>query len=436
MGKTSTRKPYQLCRLPDTSSGPGGPTASFRRTSRTLVRVAEPIAALAGISADPAASSRPDASGRNQTPVGPSSSRAVPAPGPPIIPARNISNPILKRVGKFKLASAPVLDARPVQAVGHVRRPDAAPPKGQASPPPGGARNQLTWRRTVPKTPEAPRALALRARLQKLKWRREEGATPPQRCHSLKWRRTSGALSPALPVAGAPAESGPATPLPSTQPTSEPPAARRRAFLALRMTPRRLPTTRSARRAVQQRTPVYCPEYCRTGSCPRRGRGCSLRHDPTKRAVCARWLAGSCPLGPTCPLQHQRVAELMPLCIHFIKGSCANGNCPYLHVKLVATAPVCARFLKGYCPAGARCPHRHLTLRMLREERRLTAPLQFKKRQRDERAKRGLRDADFLQLMGADGCSAGSAGPPQDKSQELALEDVAGPADDADYIAL
>ncbi|KAL6785308.1 hypothetical protein ACKKBG_A03295 [Auxenochlorella protothecoides x Auxenochlorella symbiontica] len=319
MGKTSTRKPYQLCRLPDTSSGPGGPTASFRRTSRTLVRVAEPIASLAGISADPAASSRLDASGRNQTPVGPSSSRAVPAPGPPIIPATNISNPILKRVGKFKLASAPVLDARPVQAVAHVRRPDATPPKGQASPPPGGARNQLTWRRTVPKTPEAPRALALRARLQKLKWRREEGATPPQRCHSLKWRRTSGAPSPALPVAGAPAESGPATPLPSTQPTSEPLAARRRAFLALRMTPRRLPTTRSARRAVQQRTPVYCPEYCRTGSCPRRGRGCSLRHDPTKRAVCARWLAGSCPLGPTCPLQHQRVAELMPLCIHFIK---------------------------------------------------------------------------------------------------------------------
>lgn len=24
-------------------------------------------------------------------------------------------------------------------------------------------------------------------------------------------------------------------------------------------------------------------------------------------------------MGPACPLQHQRVAELMPLCIHFIK---------------------------------------------------------------------------------------------------------------------
>lgn len=42
------------------------------------------------------------------------------------------------------------------------------------------------------------------------------------------------------------------------------------------------------------------------------------RHDSTKRAVCPSWLRGRCELGPKCPLQHQRRAELMPICQHFL----------------------------------------------------------------------------------------------------------------------
>jgi len=63
----------------------------------------------------------------------------------------------------------------------------------------------------------------------------------------------------------------------------------------------------------------YCPVYCQTGQCPRRGRGCPLRHDPTKRAVCTKWLMGRCERGKACPLQHQRRPELMPTCVHFLQ---------------------------------------------------------------------------------------------------------------------
>ena len=47
----------------------------------------------------------------------------------------------------------------------------------------------------------------------------------------------------------------------------------------------------------------------------------ACRHDSTKRTVCPRWLHNRCELGPACPLQHQRKAELMPVCMHFLKVS-------------------------------------------------------------------------------------------------------------------
>ncbi|KAI7842802.1 hypothetical protein COHA_003548 [Chlorella ohadii] len=118
---------------------------------------------------------------------------------------------------------------------------------------------------------------------------------------------------------------------------------------------------------------VYCPIYCRTGKCERRGKGCPYKHDSTKRAVCPRWLHGTCPLGTSCPLQHQRKPELMPICMHFLKGCCTAEPCPYVHVNLPAGAPVCTRFLRGYCPAGTACPHKHYTLRMVRDEKRVEA---------------------------------------------------------------
>lgn len=116
---------------------------------------------------------------------------------------------------------------------------------------------------------------------------------------------------------------------------------------------------------------VYCPLYCRSGKCERRRKGCPYKHDSTKRAVCPRWLHGRCELGPKCPLQHQRKAELMPVCQHFLLGRCTATPCPYLHVNLPASAPVCKRFLRGFCPSGAACPHKHYTLRMVQEERKL-----------------------------------------------------------------
>ncbi|GAB4814899.1 hypothetical protein N2152v2_001945 [Parachlorella kessleri] len=115
---------------------------------------------------------------------------------------------------------------------------------------------------------------------------------------------------------------------------------------------------------------VFCPAYCRTGKCSRRGKGCPYKHDSTKRMVCPRWLRGVCS-DAKCPLQHQRKRELMPVCMHFLKGLCTAAECPYMHVNLSAGAPVCKAFLRGYCPAGADCPHKHYTLRMVKEERRL-----------------------------------------------------------------
>ena len=47
--------------------------------------------------------------------------------------------------------------------------------------------------------------------------------------------------------------------------------------------------------------------------------------------------------------------------------------CPYLHVNLPASAPLCGAFLRGLCLQGAACPHKHFTLSMVKEERRLQA---------------------------------------------------------------
>lgn len=57
----------------------------------------------------------------------------------------------------------------------------------------------------------------------------------------------------------------------------------------------------------------------RTGKCEARDKGaCRLAHDPSKVAVCPKWLAGSC-AAPDCPLQHELRPDLMPLCTFFLK---------------------------------------------------------------------------------------------------------------------
>jgi hypothetical protein len=49
-----------------------------------------------------------------------------------------------------------------------------------------------------------------------------------------------------------------------------------------------------------------CATACRFGECGRQQKGeCALLHDPSKVAVCAHWLAGSCSAGDQCKRQHK-----------------------------------------------------------------------------------------------------------------------------------
>ena len=60
---------------------------------------------------------------------------------------------------------------------------------------------------------------------------------------------------------------------------------------------------------------------CRTGRCEAQAKGrCLLKHDPTKVAVCQRWLLGNCNT-VACPLQHSRCPEVMPVCTFFLQVS-------------------------------------------------------------------------------------------------------------------
>jgi hypothetical protein len=191
---------------------------------------------------------------------------------------------------------------------------------------------------------------------------------------------TAAAAKPAKPPTKPPIAAKPAAPPSPARPMAPPP-----------QTKQLKPSAR-----LKGGRLLYCPVYCHTGKCPRRGRGCPLRHDPTKRAVCGMWLRGACPAGRTCALQHQRRLELMPACVHFLAGRCNAGDaCPFLHQHNVChDAPPCAAFLKGYCAAGAACASRHLTLKQVKEERRLVAGDGRKKRKtRREPETEGAKDA-------------------------------------------
>jgi hypothetical protein len=58
------------------------------------------------------------------------------------------------------------------------------------------------------------------------------------------------------------------------------------------------------------------PMY-RTGKCKNRQR-CKFVHDPSKVAVCPKWLQGRCE-AVACPLQHQQQPDLMPVCTFFLQ---------------------------------------------------------------------------------------------------------------------
>lgn len=134
------------------------------------------------------------------------------------------------------------------------------------------------------------------------------------------------------------------------------------------------------RKSMHQEKYKYCPIYCHTGICPKRKKGCKFVHDPTKRAICTKWLTGVCKKGLQCPLQHQMKRELMPACVHYLQGKCNKVDCPWLHQNIDKEAPVCQAFIRGYCPAGESCASKHYTIRQVKEEKRLRLPVHSKAR--------------------------------------------------------
>jgi len=101
----------------------------------------------------------------------------------------------------------------------------------------------------------------------------------------------------------------------------------------------------------------YCIFFGRFGKC-HRAEECPFVHDPTKIAMCTRFLRGKCTL-PNCPFSHNASVHKMPVCLFYLQGSCVRENCPYLHVNVNPSAPVCKDFLGGFCGAGEQCKKLH-----------------------------------------------------------------------------
>ncbi|KAK7385129.1 hypothetical protein VNO78_30840 [Psophocarpus tetragonolobus] len=102
----------------------------------------------------------------------------------------------------------------------------------------------------------------------------------------------------------------------------------------------------------------YCQFFTRFGKCKKDGGKCPYIHDPSKIAVCTKFLNGLCST-PNCKLTHKVIPERMPDCSYFLQGLCSNRNCPYRHVNVNPKASVCEGFLKGYCADGDECRKKH-----------------------------------------------------------------------------
>ncbi|RDX88966.1 Zinc finger CCCH domain-containing protein 7, partial [Mucuna pruriens] len=102
----------------------------------------------------------------------------------------------------------------------------------------------------------------------------------------------------------------------------------------------------------------YCQFFTRFGKCKKDGGKCPYIHDPSKIAVCTKFLNGLCST-PNCKLTHKVIPERMPDCSYFMQGLCSNSNCPYRHVNVNPKASICEGFLKGYCADGDECRKKH-----------------------------------------------------------------------------
>ncbi|CAH2033536.1 unnamed protein product [Thlaspi arvense] len=102
----------------------------------------------------------------------------------------------------------------------------------------------------------------------------------------------------------------------------------------------------------------YCQFFTRFGKCNKDDGKCPYVHDPSKIAVCTKFLNGLC-ADANCKLTHKVIPERMPDCSYFLQGLCNNEACPYRHVHVNPSAAICDGFLKGYCSDGDECRKKH-----------------------------------------------------------------------------
>ncbi|CAK8570309.1 unnamed protein product [Lathyrus sativus] len=102
----------------------------------------------------------------------------------------------------------------------------------------------------------------------------------------------------------------------------------------------------------------FCQFFTRFGKCNKDGGKCPYIHDPSKIAVCTKFLNGLCST-PNCKLTHKVLPERMPDCSYFLQGLCSNKSCSYRHVNVNPNASICEGFLKGYCADGNECRKKH-----------------------------------------------------------------------------
>nr|GMD85207.1 zinc finger CCCH domain-containing protein 7 [Ipomoea batatas] len=95
----------------------------------------------------------------------------------------------------------------------------------------------------------------------------------------------------------------------------------------------------------------YCQFFTRFGKCNKDNGKCPYIHDPSKIAVCTKFLSGSCS-NLDCKLTHKVIPERMQDCSYFLQGLCSNESCPYRHVNVNPNSSVCEGFLRGYCSDG------------------------------------------------------------------------------------
>ena len=103
---------------------------------------------------------------------------------------------------------------------------------------------------------------------------------------------------------------------------------------------------------------------CATAGICKRGLSCQYKHDPSKVAICHGALtAKGCTKAPgSCLLSHDRVANRVPHCSHYLTGNCRFGDaCLYVHSdKVTPDSPLCKEFASlGWCDKGAECDKRH-----------------------------------------------------------------------------